>query len=161
VVIILMGVTGCGKTTIGELLAEELGWVYYDGDDFHPEPNVAKMAQGLPLTDEDRFPWLRRLVEEIGRWIAAGEDAVLACSALKAAYRDILASGRSQIHIVYLKGSMELIRQRLQDRVHRYMPVSLLESQFKALEEPEDAVTVDIAPSPEAIVQEIRQRLGI
>lgn len=160
-VIILMGVCGCGKTTIGELLAGELDWPYYDGDDFHPEANVAKMAQGIPLTDGDRFPWLRILAEKIGQWIAAGENAILGCSALKKKYREILVGERPEVRIVHLKGAKELIQRRLQERVHRYMPADLLDSQFAALEEPEEALNIDIAPEPEIIAGAIRRALNI
>ncbi len=159
-VIVLMGVTGSGKTVIGELLARELEWTFCDGDDFHPPANVEKMAAGIPLTDEDRFPWLRLLAGRIERWIDHGEQAILACSALKAIYREILVR-RDEVRLVHLKGPIELIRQRLSERVHRYMPSSLLDSQFATLEEPRDALTIDILPAPEAVVQEIRQRLGI
>ena len=160
-VIILMGVCGCGKTTIGERLAKELDWPYYDGDDFHPEANVVKMAQGVPLTDEDRFPWLRILAEKIGQWIAVGENAILGCSALRKKYREILVGERPEVRIVHLKGTKELIQGRLQERVHRYMPAKLLDSQFEALEESEEALSVDITPEPEVIVGTIRQALNI
>lgn len=160
-VIVLMGVCGCGKTAVGELLAQKLGCAYFDGDDFHPRENVEKMAAGIPLTDADRYPWLRGLSDEIGRRIGAGEDAVLGCSALKERYREILVGGRPEVRLVHLKGTRELIRQRLRERVHRYMPATLLDSQFEALEEPADAVVVDIAPEPEEIVCQIRRELGI
>ena len=160
-VVILMGVTGSGKTVIGELLGRILGWKFYDGDDFHPRANVEKMAAGIPLMDEDRFPWLRLLADKIDGWIDKGENAILACSALKTVYRDILMADKSKVRIVHLKGSIELISQRLETRVHRYMPTSLLESQFETLEEPHNALVVDVATTPEAIVQEIRQKLGI
>jgi gluconokinase len=160
-VIILMGVTGSGKTTVGELLAGELGWSYFDADDYHPQANVEKMAKGIPLTDEDRWPWLHRLAEEIGNWLAKGQGAVLGCSALKEAYRQILVAGRPQVRIVHLKGSKELIAARLEKRMHRYMPASLLTSQFEALEEPREALTVEIASPPAQIAAEIRRRLGL
>ena len=160
-VIILMGVTGSGKSTVGEALTQALGWPFYDGDDFHPPANVAKMASGMPLDDEDRWPWLQLLADGIGTWLGRGENAVLACSALKQAYRDILLGGRQQVHIVHLKGSKELIGGRLAQRQHRYMPASLLDSQFATLEAPREAVEVDIAPSPAAIAAEIRRRLGV
>ena len=160
-VIVLMGVCGCGKTTVGELLAQKRNWSYFDADDFHPRENVEKMAAGIPLTDADRNPWLRGLSDEIGRRIDAGEDVVLGCSALKERYREILVGGRPQVRVVHLKGTRELISGRLQDRVHRYMPSTLLDSQFEALEEPTDAVVVDITPSPEEIVCQICRELGI
>lgn len=152
-ILILMGVSGCGKTTVGELLAKNLGWPFYDGDDYHPAANVEKMRAGIPLTDEDREAWiaaLRRLIGELGR------DAVIACSALKQKYRDRLQSARApEVRLVYLKGSFELIQQRISKRRHRYMNPALLSSQFEALEEPAGALTLDIALPPAAIVAQI------
>lgn len=160
-VIILMGVTGSGKTTVGEELAKDLGWVYYDADDFHPEANVQKMAQGMPLNDEDRWPWLEILSVEIGKWVTAEGGVILGCSALKQSYRDVLVGGRDGVKIVHLKGAKELIAHRLETRVHQYMPASLLDSQFNTLEEPRDALSVDIAPAPPAIAAAIRAALGL
>ncbi len=160
-IIVLMGVCGCGKTTIGEALAEQLQWPLYDGDDFHPPANVEKMRQGTPLTDEDRLPWLQILADEMGKCLAQGQSALLACSALKQHYRDILVAGRDQIRIVHLKGDKELIQQRLARRQHRYMPASLLDSQFAALEAPRDAIEVDISPDPQTIARHIKEQLGI
>lgn len=157
-VVILMGVCGCGKTTIGRLLAQQTGWPFYDGDDFHPPANVEKMARGEALGDEDRYPWLRLLAAEMENWMAAG-NVILACSALKERYRQILAGGRSQVRIVYLKGSKELIGQRLASRVHRYMPPTLLDSQFATLEEPRDSIVVEVLTTPEAAVAQIRSAL--
>jgi len=158
-VVVLMGVCGSGKTTIGRLLAEQTGWPFYDGDDFHPPANVEKMARGEALGDTDRQPWLELLARHIDQWLHAG-SAILACSALKEAYRLILVGGRSQVRIVYLKGSKELIRQRLAARVHRYMPPTLLDSQFAALEEPANALTVEVSSTPEAAVVQVRGLLG-
>ncbi|MCY3665454.1 MAG: gluconokinase [Gemmatimonadetes bacterium] len=160
-VIVLMGVTGSGKTTVGEQLAQQLGWAYYDADDFHPEANVRKMANGTPLTDEDRWPWLETLSAAIGQWVRAEQGAILGCSALKQSYRDILVRGRPGVQIVHLKGPRALIAQRLETRQHRYMPASLLDSQFATLEEPRDALSVDIGPSPAAIAATIRTVLQI
>ncbi len=160
-VIVLMGVTGCGKSTVGQLLAERLGWIYCDADDYHPAANVEKMAQGIPLDDEDRWPWLRGLADQIGAWLATGTGAIVACSALKESYRQILVDHRTAVRVVHLKGSRALIAARLAKRVHRYMPASLLESQFQTLEEPGDALVVDIGTTPEAIAEKIRQDLGI
>ena len=160
-VIVLMGVTGSGKTTVGEQLAHQLGWAYYDADDFHPEANVRKMASGTPLTDEDRWPWLEILSAAIGQWLRAEQGAILGCSALKQSYRDILVSGRPGVQIVHLKGPKALIAQRLETRQHRYMPASLLDSQFATLEEPCDALSVDIGPSPAAIAAAIRTALQL
>ena len=160
-VIILMGVTGSGKTTVGEQLADELGWTYYDADDFHPQANTKKMAQGTPLSDEDRWPWLERLAAEIGQWLDVEGGAILGCSALKQSYRDVLVGGREGVRVVHLNGAKELIAQRLEIRVHRYMPASLLDSQFETLEEPRDALSVDISPAPAAIAVSIRSALGI
>ena len=160
-VIILMGVTGSGKTTVGEELAKGLGWSYYDADDFHPDSNVQKMANGTPLTDEDRWPWLHILAAEIGAWVEADGGAILGCSALKQRYRDILVGGREDVSIVHLHGQKALIAQRLETRVDHYMPASLLDSQFEALEEPRDALSVDISPAPPVIAIAIRKALGL
>jgi len=142
-----MGVAGCGKSTVGALLARRLGVVFLDGDDFHPPENVAKMAAGTPLTDEDRAPWLARLNAELRR----RERAVLACSALKESYRTALSEGVS-CRYVHLRGSPELIGARLSVRQHRYMPASLLASQFAALEPPAHAIDVDVAqPAAECV----------
>ncbi|HXH09001.1 MAG TPA: gluconokinase [Alphaproteobacteria bacterium] len=160
-VIIVMGVSGSGKSTVGQRLAAELGWPFYEGDDFHPQVNVDKMRQGIPLTDHDRAPWLttlRRLIDDV---IAAGQSAVIACSALKQAYRDRLAGPHREVQFVYLKGSYALIRQRMLERQGHFMRAGLLASQFDTLEEPEDALTVDIAQEPQVIVAQIRRALQI
>ncbi|MEE2658013.1 MAG: gluconokinase [Candidatus Latescibacterota bacterium] len=161
--IVLMGVTGSGKTTVGEMLAQYMQVPFLDGDDYHPEENVAKMASGTPLTDEDRFPWLQRLARELGAFIDRGETCILACSALRREYRRILRGGRDshQVCLVHLAGSEELIASRLSDRAHRYMPASLLRSQFEALEEPEDAISIDISGTPQKIVEKIADVLGM
>jgi gluconokinase len=143
VIALLMGVCGCGKTTVGRALARELGWRFVDGDDFHPPANVAKMANGVPLADDDRWPWFDRIVAEMRRLDVAGESAVVACSALKAAYRDRLAAG-GDVRIVYLKGDAATIEPRLRQRSGHFMPAALLPSQFATLEEPSNAIVVDI-----------------
>jgi gluconokinase len=155
-----MGVSGSGKTEIGTRLAEALGGTFVEGDDYHPPANVAKMRSGVPLDDADRQPWLERLSREIGAWLDAGKTVVLACSALKQRYRDILKAGRPGVRFVHLKGDEALIRKRLDKRRGHYMPASLLESQFAALEEAGDAITVGIDAPPDAIVAEIRQALA-
>ena len=160
-VIVLMGVTGCGKTTIGQLLSEAVGWSYYDADDFHPKANVDKMARGVPLEDEDRWPWLHELSICVGHWIKLGSGAVLACSALKEVYRQRLIDGRKEVFVVHLVGSRELIAQRLEKRVGHYMPPSLLESQFQTLEPPPDAIIADITRTPEEIVRHIQHSLEL
>ena len=134
--LVVMGVSGSGKSTIADKLAARLGWTYEDGDRFHPASNVAKMSAGHPLTDEDRWPWLQAIAAEIDRVCQAGEHAVFACSALKRAYRDILVHGRDDVRIVYLEGSEELIATRLAKRKGHFMPPGLLESQFETLEPP-------------------------
>ena len=151
-----MGVSGSGKTTIGKPLAERLGFPFLDADEFHPPGNVAKMAAGTPLTDADRWPWLALLNGKLKEQ----KDAVLACSALKQSYRDALAQGLADCRIVHLRGSIELIRARLAARQHRYMPASLLDSQFATLEAPAGALAVDIAQPPERCVEEILAALG-
>jgi gluconokinase len=160
-IIILMGVSGSGKTTIGQRLAQALGWPFYDGDQFHPQANIAKMQQGIPLTDEDRWPWLHALRVQIAAWLQQGVSAVLACSALKQAYREYLLIDETQVKLVYLKGDYDLIHARLAQRHGHFMPPELLASQFAALEEPEQGVSVDIKHPPETIVALIRQRLGV
>lgn len=150
-----MGVSGCGKSTVGALLAQRLGVEFLDADEYHPPENVAKMAAGAPLTDEDREPWLRRLNAELKR----RKDAVLACSALKESYRRMLAEG-VDCRFVHLRGSIELIRSRMAHRQHRYMPAALLESQFAALEPPQRAIEVDIAQAPEDCVTAIAAALA-
>jgi gluconokinase len=162
--LIVMGVSGSGKSTIAEKLAKQLGWTYEDGDSFHPPANVAKMHAGHPLTDEDRWPWLRAIGAEIDRACQAGEHAVIACSALKRAYRDILVHGRNDVRIVYLDGSQQLIADRLAKRKGHYMPASLLESQFKTLEPPtsdEHALKVSIDAAADAIVDDIVRQLNL
>jgi gluconokinase len=162
--LVAMGVSGSGKSTIAEKLAERLGWRFEDGDRFHPASNVAKMSAGHPLTDEDRRPWLQAIADEIDRVCKVGEHAVFACSALKRAYRDILVHGRDDVRIVYLKGTQALIADRLAARKNHFMPPGLLDSQFKTLEPPaasENPVTVSIDGSVDAIVDDIVGQLGL
>lgn len=159
-VIILMGVSGCGKTTVGQLLAERMNLYYYDADDFHPEANVQKMESGIPLNDEDRRPWLEALNQAIRTWNKKG-GAVLGCSALKHSYRELLRKSldKNELKFVFLKGSETLIAQRIKNRNHRYMPPELLDSQFEDLEEPKHAITISVKPEPTDIVEQILQAL--
>ncbi len=159
-IVIVMGVVGAGKTTVGKLLASQLGWEFADADDFHPVSNVEKIRHGIALTDEDREPWLDRLGEAIARWIAEGKSVVLACSALKRAYREKLVLG-PQVRLVYLKGRAALIADRLRSRHGHFAGESILASQLADLEEPEKAITVDISDTPEQIVAEIKRALAI
>jgi gluconokinase len=161
VIVILMGVTGCGKTTVGELLARDCGWEFHDADDFHPAENVAKMKSGVPLTDEDRWPWLARLSTLLRDSERDGKSLVLACSALKQIYRDRLAGGCTNARFVFLDGERELIRARLAARQGHYMNPKLLDSQCAILEPPQDALRLDAAGSPAALAQSIREKLGI
>lgn len=154
-IVLVMGVAGVGKTTIGEALARALGARFIDADDYHPPENVAKMKAGIPLQDEDRWPWLQRL----NRILREERQAVLACSALKDSYRRRLAEGVADFRTVYLHGSAELIRQRMKARHHRYMPAALLDSQFAALEPPQDAINIDVAAPLEESVAAIVRRL--
>jgi len=155
---ILMGVSGCGKTTVGKLLAQKLGWNFYDADDFHPPANIAKMAAGVALNDDDRHPWLVALHDLIAKCLKDAHPGVLACSALKESYRQSLLKGNQQVQVVYLKGSFDLIRSRIMVRNGHYMKVGMLQSQFDALEEPLNALTVSISLSVEEIVSIILER---
>lgn len=161
-VIVLMGVSGSGKTTVGKVLADQLGWKFLDADDFHPPENVEKMRAGKPLTDKDRKPWLTKLRDRAAVACRIDEQIVLACSALKHSYQDYLEDHDPDcVHFVHLVGSPELIKERLADRKGHFMNPKLLESQFETLEPPEDAVKVDITPPPEEIATEIRKKLGL
>jgi gluconokinase len=162
--LVVMGVSGSGKSTIADRLAARLGWRYEDGDKFHPPGNVAKMSAGHPLTDEDRWPWLRAIADEIDRVCETGQRAVIACSALKRAYREILVHGRNDVRIVFLNGSQDLIAERLAARTGHFMPPGLLTSQFRTLEPPqlnERPITVSIDASVEAIVDDIVRQLKL
>lgn len=154
-IVLVMGVSGSGKNTIGEPLAQHLGWKFIDADDFHPPENVKKMAAGVPLQDEDRWPWLDRL----NGMLRNEKDAVVACSALKEAYRQRLLAGIADFAIVHLRGSFELIRSRVEARRHRYMPATLLQSQFDTLEPPARAIEVDVALDPAVNVTMIIETL--
>ena len=162
--LVVMGVSGSGKSTIAEKLAKRLGWRYEDGDRFHPAGNVAKMSAGQPLTDEDRWPWLQAIADEIDRICKAGERAVIACSALKHAYRDILVHGRRDVRIVFLRGTQALVADRLASRKGHFMPPGLLASQFKTLERPganERPIIVSIDAPVERIVDDIVTQLNL
>jgi gluconokinase len=159
-VIVLMGVSAAGKTTVGQLLASQLGWVFADADDYHPATNVEKMRARIPLTDADRSPWLDTLRALIADWIATEHNAVLACSALKHAYRERLRVA-PQVRIVYLKGTPQLLQQRLHSRYGHFMTEPMLKSQLATLEEPEHALVVDVDQSPAEIVTEIRASLAL
>lgn len=160
-IIIVMGVSGSGKTTIGTQLAEALHWTFVDADDFHPAANVDKMRQGIPLTEEDRRPWLSALRSQIRAWLEQQRSVVLACSALKAWYRRALLIDPSRMRMVYLKGPFSLIERRLARRKGHFMGRELLASQYTTLEEPTEALIVDAALSPADIVQEIRKALNV
>ena len=162
--LVVMGVSGSGKSTIADRLAARLGWRCEDGDKFHPASNVAKMSAGHPLTDEDRWPWLQAIADEIDRVCKAGQRAVIACSALKHAYRDILVHGRHDVRIVFLEGTQDLIASRLAARKGHFMPPGLLTSQFQTLQPPdanEHPVTVSIDATVEAIVDDIIRQLKL
>lgn len=153
-VIIVMGVSGCGKTTVGKKLANQLNLPFYDADDFHPLANVEKMSSGKPLKDDDREPWLKILSKKIDVW-NRNKGAVLACSALKLSYRQLLASKSEHVQFVHLKGDRDTLLKRLKAREAHYMPPDLLDSQFEALEEPKDAITVSAHKTPQVLVREI------
>jgi gluconokinase len=153
-----MGPAGSGKTTVGKLLATELSWDFFDGDDFHPPANIEKMSRGVPLTDADRIPWLNSIRRAMLQWQADERNVILACSALKRSYRDLLGINAG-VKLVYLKSTYELLRERLRSRKGHYAGEQLLASQLKDLEEPMDAITIDASGSPAEIVAEIRKRL--
>ncbi len=159
-VIILMGASGAGKTTVGQLLASQLGWEFADADDYHSSTNKEKMRSGIPLTDADRAPWLETLRALIAKWIAAGKNAVLACSALKQSYRDALQIS-PEVKFVYLKGTPSLLQQRLHARHGHFMTEQMLASQLATLEEPENAIVVDVDASPAQIAAKIRANLAL
>ena len=159
-IIILMGVSGAGKSTIGKLLAGALGWAFYEGDEFHPETNINKMKSGIPLTDADREDWLAALENLERRLEKERRNAVITCSALKQAYRDRLLNSKAVL-LVFLKGPYDLILKRMHERRGHYMKADLLESQFETLEEPSGVLTVEISQSPQVIVREIRRALGL
>ena len=164
VVLVLMGVSGSGKTTVGAILASRLGWPFEDGDALQPESNVEKMKAGHPLTDVDRWPWLEMVAKWIEKRLDRGENGLIACSALKRSYRDILNRRGSGVVFVFLAGSKKMIASRLVARHGHFMPPSMLDSQFADLEEPssdEPAIRVDVGPTPDVIAQGIMQELGL
>jgi len=160
-VVVLMGVTGSGKTTVGERLASELAWTFADADDFHPASNKTKMHAGIPLTDDDRRPWLQALRRLIEQSLASHRSVAVACSALKEAYRDVLAGGLQDVHFVLLDGDPEVLRSRLAHRHHEFMNPALLESQIQTLERPADAIVIDIEWPVDEQVRRIRAALGV
>ncbi len=160
-VILLMGVSGSGKTTIGEMLAQKQHWQFKDADDFHSQANKDKMQRGEALTDADRRPWLELLRQEIDRDLQANIDLILACSALKSTYREVLTDNSDRVKFVYLKGAFELIQQRSIERHGHFMNPDLLRSQFDDLEEPAGAIVIDIAESPEESVRQIAEQLNL
>ena len=160
-VIVLMGVAGSGKTTVGMLLANRLGWPFHDGDDLHPAANRAKMNRGIALTDEDRRPWLEAVRDLIRSCIVKGENAIVACSALKRSYRDQIIVDATVVRLVYLKGSSEVIAGRLAERHGHFFDRELLQSQFAALEAPTDAIVEDVSRTPDLIADSIIARLAL
>ncbi len=160
-VILIMGVSGSGKTTIGQMLAAQLDWNFQDADDLHSPANIDKMYQGIPLTDADRRPWLQSLRSLIARSIDTNANLIIACSALKAAYRQDLAVGSDRVEFVYLRGSAELIQQRIEQRMGHFFNADLLKSQFADLQEPDDAIVIEIDRSPAEIVRQIATKLSL
>ena len=157
--VMVMGVSGSGKTTVGKLLAESLNCDFSDADDFHPPANIDKMSRGIPLEDVDRLPWLLQLQATIDRWLLENKNVVLACSALKVSYREMLCRDKQRMKIVYLKGDFELFAARLKNRENHYMKADLLSSQFATLEEPEDAIIIDASQPLEVMVHQIKNHL--
>jgi len=160
-ILLVMGVSGAGKTTVGRLLAASLGWEFVDADAFHPPQNREKMGRGIPLDEADRAPWLAALAAAIDGWLAERRPVVLACSALRRSYRRILLRDPGEMKVIYLEGDPALLRARLEQRAGHFAGSALLESQLETLEEPDDALTVDVAAPPEALVQAIRAGLGL
>jgi len=160
-IILVMGVAGSGKTTIGKLLATSLGWSFHDADRFHPWVNVEKMRLGIPLNDDDRQPWLQTLQAAIDQWLYQKRNVVLACSALKASYRQQLWRDPAQMQLVYLQGTFEQLQERLAQRQDHFMKQNLLQGQFDILEEPEEGVWISVSQPPEAIVQQIKTSLRL
>ncbi|MEZ2240206.1 gluconokinase [Microcoleus sp.] len=159
-IVILMGVSGAGKTTVGKLLADSLHWKFSDADDFHSQANIDKMSLGIPLEDVDRLPWLLELQAAIDNWLVEQKNVVLACSALKASYREMLCRDKQQIKIFYLKASFGLLAERLKNRENHYMKADLLSSQLATLEPPQDAIVIDASQSLEVIVQFLINSIG-
>lgn len=159
-VIVLIGPMGCGKTTVGRLLSSRLGWRFEDGDDFHPEANRRKMNSGIPLDDDDRYPWLQKLRSMLEEAAAQDDDLILACSALKRQYRRLLGIDQKRILSVYLKADRDLLRQRVQARSHQFMNKGLVDSQLATLEEPETGLQVAVDGTPEEVVEQIVQKLA-
>jgi gluconokinase len=163
-VLVLMGVSGCGKSTTGALLAGRLGWPFRDADSFHPPENIEKMSRGTPLTDEDRAPWLQAIAAWIDSRLVAGERGIVSCSALRRAYRDVILGGRRGVRLVFLKGDKALIATRMAARLDHFMPPALLDSQFATLEEPtpdERPLVVPVSPQPGEVVETILRELGL
>lgn len=158
-IVLLMGVCGTGKSTIGKLLGQELGWSFFDADDFHPPENVEKQRQGIPLTDDDRWPWLRNMHAKMLEMERLGESAIFGCSALKGSFRELLRDGLSRFCLVHLYGDKELIRERVANRKGHFMPASLVDSQFATLEAPDEALAFDVQLSPEEIVKQILKEI--
>ncbi len=158
---IIMGVSGSGKSTVGKLLSARTGWQFYDADDFHPQSNIDKMSRGIPLTDSDRLPWLRQLQDLITDTLDAGKNGILACSALKSNYRIILSGDRQcEVVFIYLRGDYDCIKSRMKERQGHFMEEDMLPSQFATLEEPENAVVIDVSLSPQAIVEQIFKKFS-
>ncbi len=163
-ILVIMGVSGSGKTTIATLLTKKLGWVFRDGDEFHPTANVEKMKSGVPLTDEDRWPWLEAIARFIDEELARGTKTIVTCSALKQRYRDIIIDGRKGVRLIYLKGEKALLERKLARRHGHFMPSSLLKTQFDALEEPgleENPLIVSVDAAPDQIVDHILAELEV
>ena len=155
-----MGVSGTGKSTIGKLLSDRTGWAFYDADDFHSPVNIEKMNCGIPLTDSDRLPWLEELNQLITNALNSNKQGILACSALKSQYRQILRNNHAEVVFIYLRGSYDCVQSRIQQRTGHFMNSSLLQSQFDTLEEPQDALIIDVSLTPEAIVEEILRQIN-